>query len=1222
MKINLTPNHGFLSHAVQHFIMRTFIFMLCATTFALSPNSGFSQDASITIAKHQTLSLEEVFDLIKAQTNYNFVYRSNRLIKAPTLEVSSGVYKTSELLNTGLDRIGYQYAFENNVVIVSRKQAQTPTAPLQQQVTVTGVVRDSLGVPLGGATVKVKDSKKVTATSLDGEFKLMQVEVGATLVFSYIGFLDRELVVTPDNAKNLVVTLKEDVSTLEEVVLVSTGYQTLPKERSAGSYSKPDMDVFQNRSSTMSVADRLDGLVPGLTVNRSPGAAYYNPVLVRGSSSLAINTNPLIVVDGVPIADLNIQSTDALDVSGLLNINPQDIRDITVLKDATAASIWGARAANGVIVINTKRGSSTGEVEFLYDTFITLEGVPDQGYLNQLNSNEFIQVAESIFDPERNPYEDAVGLSIYGSGNGISPHEQILYDQYRGVISDATARRRLDSLSSIDNRGQIEELFYRPSVLTTHTLSVSAGKNGYTFYGSGNYTDTQSHTPGEKDHRYKLNLRQNFEIGKRFKFDLITDLTYHDKFKPNNITVNSRFLPYQLFRDANGNNIEMSYMTELNTDIRRDIEDAAQLDLSYTPLNELDYAYTKSKTKSIRNVLGVDVALFEGLSFRGTYSYTSNGIDDEEYKDHLSIGQRTEVAEFAVVNGPGEAPTYLLPNTGGKYSTGSTDIEAWTIRNQLSYVKEWNNRMHQLNVIAGQEAQQQQTIRKISNVRGYDDRTQTYTFIDYGALQANVYNVAKPNTLNAAQYGAENLFSRLPVSEGAYFGRSETTTRFSSWYANAAYTFDQKYTVNGSVRNDQSNLFGLDKSAQNKPVWSAGAKWNLGREHFLQDVTWLSSLDLRATYGLAGNAPNPGTAASFDILRPSTNLWVSGLYIQTAGNSKLTWERTATTNFGLDFNLFGRLSGSVDYYQRRTTDLLGNYPTNPLTGYSTVTGNLGDLRNDGIEVALKSRIIALKDFSWDSFLNLAFNKNKITKVRLTEETTSGDTRVLNDRWVEGYANFPVFAYDYVGLDENGDPQIRLADGSITKDPNVTTPEDVKYMGTSQPKWNGGFGNTLRYKNLSLNINVVYNFGYVMFRDANTFYSGTRLDASNYSFTTGNIRRGFLDRWKVPGDEARTDVPRYTATVDATRNTNYYVYGDENVFDASHIKIRDINLMCRLPHSIFGVTGIEQVTVRGQVSNILLWAANDYDIDPEYHSYNGFRNLKPGPRITLGLNVKF
>ncbi len=1207
MKIKLTILRSLNRKRLLLMTMRTFIFLLCTTVFSLNTENSLAQK-KVKIDSDMLVSVDEVFDIIKTQTDYYFIYPQDLFTTTPKVELKKGLFTVSKLLSDylPLDEFSIILSMDNKILIKSKSQFQ--------QYKVTGKVVDVNGVPIAGVTILIKGTTIGTSTDFDGNYTISVPNRENVLVFSILGFEQYEISVGNQTVINA--TLKEDIEALEEVVLVSDGYQTISKERSAGSFSKPDMEVFQNRSN-MNVGESLDGLVPGLTVNRSPGAEFFNPILVRGLSTLQLTqSSPLIVVDGIPIADVEPGNNSSVAVSGLLNINPQDIRDITVLKDATAASIWGARAANGVIIINTKRGSSTEEMSFEYNTFISIEDRADQDYLNTLSSKDFIQVAEDIFDPERYPYASVTDYTT--SGNGISPHERILYDRERGVITNAAARRSLDSLGSINNRKQIEELFYRPTILNTHTLSVSAGKNGYSFYGSANYTDTQSSTPGEKDKRYKLNLRQNFEVGKRFNFDLITDLTYQDKFSPNNINANSRFLPYQLFKDGNGNNIEMSYMTQLNDSIRNVYEQASRLDLSYTPLDEIDDAYNKSKTKSIRNIVGVDVDLFDGLKFQGKYSYTSNTVDNEEYIDHLTIEQRTELAQFTVVASPGAAPVYKLPSTGGKYTTVGTNVEAWTIRNQLSYVKDWNNRLHQLNVIAGQEAQEQVSVTKTSQVRGYDDRLQSYEQIDYGTL-SRVDNVVMPNAANYPQY---NLVYSSLVSQ-RYFGRSETTTRFTSYYANSAYTYNLKYSVNASIRNDQSNLFGLDKSAQNRPVWSAGAKWDIGKESFMKNIDWVGFLALRATYGIAGNAPSPGTAASFDILTPVSSFFFpeTGLRISTPGNRKLSWERTVTKNLGLDFSFSGRISGSIDYYNRKTTDLLGTIATNPFSGYSSVIGNLGDLENNGFEIGLQTLNIAGKDFSWSSTLNAAYNKNKITYLNLASETTSGDVRVT-EQFVEGYNSFALFAYDYVGLNENGDPQIRLADGTITFDPNVTTPEDIKFMGTTQPKWNGGFGNTFRYKNLSLNINTVYSLGHVMRRDVNTFYYGGRLDAANYNFASGNINQEFMDRWQQSGDENFTDVPRHLSVDDGTRNTNYYVLGDNNVISGSFIKIRDINLIYNLPHTVFKNTGIKQVTVRGQISNIMLWADNDYGIDPEYHYFSGSRSLKPGQRITLGLNVKF
>ncbi|TYP97430.1 TonB-linked SusC/RagA family outer membrane protein [Tenacibaculum adriaticum] len=1205
--------------------MKTFLLLFCSTVFSLTPNSSFSQDFPIKIDKNQYLSLEEVFKLIKSQTDYQFVYRYDGIKKASKVHVKKGIIKTSELLSKILSPSGYTYKLNKDKTIIVSKipKSQALRKSSQQSVTVRGTVVDSLDVPLSGATVLIKNTVKGVSTDFDGSFVIKNVKIGATIVVSHLGFVDLEMVVSSENFENLKFILKEDVSLLEEVVLLSTGYETILKGRSTGSFSKPDMDVVQTRTSSMDVTQRLEGLVPGLTINRNPGA-QLDPVLIRGLSSVSLTSTPLFVVDGLPIENIGVNEF-GLPQSGIVNINPQDIEDITVLKDATAASIWGARAANGVIVINTKKGNKSGDIQIQYDTFTTIEGRPDMGYTNTLSSNDFVQAAEDIFDPILHPYEEVTSFTT--TGKGIPPHEQILYDEYRGVISSATARRRLDSLGSIDNKSQIENLWYRPSVLTTHTLSVSAGKKGYSVYGSGNYTETQSNRPGTKDNRYKLNLRQNFDLGKRVNIDLITDLTYHKKYTPNNIPVDGRYLPYQLFRDKNGKNIEISHMTELNDSIRKVYEDAGRINLGYTPLDEVDDRYTEDRRKNIRNILGINVDLIGGLKFQGKYGYTFGSFDREDYEDHSTIRSRLEALEYTVVSSPGAAPTYIVPVTGGIYQTSNTNNEAWTIRNQLSYSLNWNNDMHHLNIIAGQEAQEQFSYTKISRVRGYDERLQTFdnreysSFADTGTL---VFNVVKANALQHPALG--NISSLGSLIQERQFGRSETTTRFMSYYGNTSYTLNQKYSISGSIRNDQSNLFGLDKSAQNKPAWSTGAKWNIGRESFMLS-NWLNALSLRATYGIAGNAPNPGTAASFDILQATGSSFFqgnTGLLISTPGNSKLSWESTATANFGIDFSLFGRISGSLDYYNRKTTDLLGRIPTNGFTGYSSVIGNLGDLENNGIELSLTTNNLNLGDFSWVSSLNAAYNKNTITSLNILNEATTGDGRV-NDMYVEGYGAYAVFAYDFAGLNENGDPQIRLADGTITSDVDVAGIDDIKFMGTSQPKWTGGLSNTFKYKNLSLNFNTIFNLGYVMRRDVNTFYSEARLQS--FGFNSGNIHTEFLNRWKEPGDELVTDIPRHISVPDGTRNVNYYIMGDNNVISGSYVKIRDINLIYQLPSSILKEYGINQITLRGQLSNLLLWADNDYGIDPEYHSGNGVstggvRTIPQGKGITFGLNVKF
>jgi hypothetical protein len=450
------------------------------------------------------------------------------------------------------------------------------------------------------------------------------------------------------------------------------------------------------------------------------------------------------------------------------------------------------------------------------------------------------------------------------------------------------------------------------------------------------------------------------------------------------------------------------------------------------------------------------------------------------------------------------------------------------------------------------------------------------------------------------------------------YAETEQTVRFTSYYANGGYTYDKKYTVNASWRLDQSNLFGRDKSAQNKPVWSVGASWALGKEDFMTGISWLDRLTLRTTYGISGNSPDPGSAASFDVLSKTTNGFSvnpNSLNISTPGNKKLSWETTKTINIGIDFSVLkNRISGSIDLYNKNTENLIGYTPVNPFTGYANITGNIGSMNNKGLEFSLKTVNIQHDDFRWTTLFNFAYNKNKLTKYNALR-TLSTASDILGQTYLEGYSAFSLFAYQFEGLDNLGDPQIRLKDGTITKSPNAAKIEDLKYMGTYQPVWAGGLTNVFEYKGFSLALNMVYNLGHMMRKDVNFNYANTRLIPFSGSFNLGNIHEEFARRWKVPGDEAFTNVPSYVtsnAINSSRRNTDYYTRADINVLDASYVKLRDASLAYSLPKSVLSKLKVSNLTLRTQLSNVMLWKANKAGIDPEFQNAFG---LNGGTRTT-------
>lgn len=1155
--------------------------------------------------------IQAVFSEIEKQTNYTFYYQSGILDSA--LPVTVNVQKASLEKALGLCFAGQPLTWTiiQQTIVVKRKSDTVPPVSAGAY-TVSGLVTDDQDTPLPGVSVSIKETSIGTQTDEKGRFTINVPDAHNMLLLSYIGFNTTSYKLK--GPAFISIQLRRSDNQLEEVTVINTGYQTLPKERSAGAFSSANMETVANRSYSMNVLQRVDGLIPGLTVNNAPSSSQ-NPFLIRGLNTIGIKTNPaldvyagvnrnpLVVIDGIPTDDLSF-------------LNPQDVRDITVLKDAMAASIWGARASNGVIVITTKKGSRNQSLRVSYDGFATFSSRPDINYFPTLNSAQYVQAAKEIFDPVVYPWDVVSAYTL--NSPAVTPHEQILYDQYRGLIPAARAQQLLDSLGAIDNRAQIKQFWSRPGMLTNHTVSFSGGGKGYSIYGSAGYTGTLSHTPGETNDQYKLNLRQDFQFNDRISVYLITDLTHGALSAKRPVAVDARFYPYQLFRAADGTNLSMPWLQGISDSARTVFESLSKISLDYNPLDEFNRGYTASQSLNARVIGGLTLQLIKGLRFEGLYGFIRSNTRSTSFDDESAYIVRREVANFTEA-GSG-APVYHLPNTGGWYSVGNTNGKNWTVRNQLLYDNSWNNRRHQLTMLVGQEAQERLTQYNSSKLRGYNEQLQTYQPVDYATLTSNgLFNAVLPN----AQF-----FSILTDD---LFTSTEALLRFNSYYGNAAYTYAGKYTLNGSWRLDKSNLFGKDKSAQNKPTYSMGLRWDLGKEDFIKNTTWLDRLALRTTYGITGNSPNPGTGSSYDILQPEkSNFFIGGvgLTLSTAANKKLSWERTVTYNLGLDFSLWhSRLSGSIDGYLKKTSNLIGDLAVNSFTGFSTVVGNFGALQNKGIELQLNSLNFSAGAFSWSTLLTLAYNKNKITRMNSLIPVTTGDDMVARN-YLGGYPAFSIFAYRFAGLDDQGDPQIRLSDKSITKTPHVSSASDIAYMGTYQPVWSGGLSNIFRYKLFSLTINMIYNLGHVMRRDANTFYSDRlATNFNNYPYLSGNVSAEFAQRWKQPGDEQHTNIPSYVSSSSLSasrRQIAYYTNGDLNVVSASYIKVRDIGISCSLPQSLIRSLRMHELVLRMQVSNIMLWKANHYGIDPEFQdAFNGIRTLPVDQHaLSIGMHLTF
>lgn len=1176
-----------------------FKFTVLCLFFALLQVSAKSFSQNVTLSMER-VSLQKVFNDVNRQTGHQFFFKDELLNKAGKVSIHVKDMPLKDALSLCFANLPITFLMVENTIVLKDKSADIKNGTTlidQIALTLQGKVVDPSGAPLEGVTIFVKETRVASVTDGEGNFKI-DVNIGQTLLISFVGFKTAERKI--ESASQLIITLKAETVNLRAVEIINTGYQRISKERSAGSFSTITSEDFKNKSNSMNVVDRIEGLIPGIAVNYG---ASNEKFLIRGLSSIQASRSPLIVVDGVPMSDYNSVKT---------LINPDDVESISVLRDATASSIWGSAAANGVIVITTKKGKTSTapqKMRVKYNGFVSFRGSPDLDYFKMMNTGDFLSASKKVFSSIDYPWANVI--NSVGATPIIAPHERIQYDLSRGLINQASANAKFDSLSQYNNRNQIEQYLTQPSFLSNHSVAFEGGSNFHSYYGSLAYTLDKNDAKTNLN-RYQMNLRQNFNFSPAIKLDILTNVSYEKTSKFLMIGLpfaNNNYLPYAMFADASGNPLSQAYLKRLE-EFRATSETASKINLDYIPLSEPSKTLNDQINMTSRINAGLTIKLFKGLTFESRTQYQRGSLENYEYYNQDSYKVRDELVYFTkAASVAGSNPTYYLPSKGGHYATQNNTTTSWTLRNQLNYDRVFNQK-HQFSMIAGAEIRNELYKSVQTYRRGYDYQTLTYSLYNEDSL-VTLGVTAPVNYLTGRT--TNNLLTSKPVT---YL---ENERRFVSGYSNMAYTYDRKYTLNGSIRFDQSNLFGTNKSLQYKPIWSLGGAWNISRESFF-NVSKINNLNIRFTYGLAGNAPNPGFAGPFDIVSASNVAYFSGMglgyTILVPRNENIRWERTSTTNLGVDFSIFNnRVSGSMDAYQKKTTDLLGYQPVDPTSGWSYAYNNLGNIENNGFEFLLNTTNINSKNFRWMTTFTISNNKNKVTSLKPASTlTTSGK---VNSTFVEGYSAYGVFAYNYQGLDANGNPFAFKSNGKDTArllgDLNVNDP---LFMGTTQPLWFGGLTNNLTYKQFSLSFLIVYNLGNVMRRDVNQYYSG-RL--------TSNVPTYFNDRWQAPGDELITNVPKYISNTaqNSLRYVNLYTQGNTNIESASYAKLRDITLSYQIPQKSINKLGFSDFSIYVQANNMMLWKNNKFDIDPEYYNLSaGTRTNRMLAFFTVGVKTSF
>lgn len=1043
------------------------------------------------------------------------------------------------------------------------------------QNTLVGRVVTSEHTPIEGASVVVKDLQISTYTDNKGLFFIRPnaKQVGVvSLRINHLGYNSITTTVEEITQDTLTVILHQSSMMMDEVEVVSTGFQTISKERATGSFSTVNNTLFNQQVGT-DILSRIPAISNSVMV--SSGVGPNRQMMVRGLSTISGPKDPLIVVDNFPYdGDLN-------------NLNPNIVENITILKDAAASSIWGARAANGVIVITTKSGRFNENISVDFNSHVTIQPISNLDNTREILSKDFIEVETELFS--RGFYNNQINSA---SRPVLSPVVDLLDRVQKGLISESDASLQIERWKQLDARDQIKEYLYSPSINQQHFLNFQGGTERFSWLTSVGYDHNKSDL-GAVFKRTNIRFRNTFNPIEALSIE--SSLTYTQNQNESGrlgyddiFMKSSSFVPYMQIADENG--LPIAVAKNWRSSFINDIEDERLLDWNYYPLDDWKYQTSTRSLSDLTATFGVNYKVYRGLSAAVKYQYQQQTGANTNHADINSFMARDYINRFSQVDG--EDLIYNVP-MGDILDKFNSVLRSNNLRANLSYDEIFGR--HSIVAIAGFEIRSLNTESHQEGYYGFNSQNYTTGNVDYTKTYPNY------------------------VSGSAFINRNqalkETTTRFVSQFANAAYTFDDRYVLSTSFRRDASNLFGLKTNDQWNPFWSLGMAWKISNENFYSSDL-IPYLSMRSTYGFSGNIDPAMVAvntisyfATASMLNNEERARISNYY-----NPSLKWETSKMFNLALDFRFRNnRLSGSLEFYNKRGFNLFGQSPIDLTTGVDPwILRNVASMKGSGVDVELKSLNIN-RELKWYTILNFSFNNDRVKEYlidrTLASQYVTGNSVPISG--VQGKPVFSVFAYKWGGLDpETGEPQ-GILNGEKSKDYRSivgagTKLDDLEFFGSAIPTKFGSMINSVSYRDFSVQIGLSYKFGY--------WY---RKGSINYTEFYNNWRghSDFEMRWKEPGDELNTNVPVNDFTTNSQRD-GFYSGSSVLIEKGDHIRLQYINFAYEI-NKLSRRLNTVQLFFNAQNLGVI-WRSNKSNIDPDYNL--GAKNIGIPPNYTLGLRL--
>ncbi len=1021
--------------------------------------------------------------------------------------------------------------------------------------------------PITGVSVSIADEKGRASTKSDGSFSVAVIGSAGKVKFSHVGF--KPLSLPYSLGVSLTVKLIPLENQLEEVEVVSTGYQKIPKERATGSFEFVDNKLLNRKVSTDFIS-RLEDVVPGIAATKiSTNKGDLLNVNIRSASTLQSERWPLIVIDGVPydnrIADFG---------RGLFNnINPNDIENVTILKDAAASSIWGAQSGNGVIVVTTKRGKFKDRTELSFNSNVTVQQKPDLYYYPQMNTSDYIDAQRFLFDKGKH------NANFNRWNVNLQPILLLMKQQRDGLMSTSELEIELDKLRSVDMRDDFEKYIYRQAINQQYNLQLRSGGEKVNTLFSVGYDHNMGSLVTSSNNRLVLKSANQLRPVKNLLLDLSITYTQSknkDSFVPvayNALGLGEANYPYLQLADGQGNPLAVEVIPR-NSTFRDTVAGGRLLDWKYRPLKELnDSRQTQTVREMFVNLSG-SYAFDFGLKLNALYAYQRTTNPVESWRGIGTFEQRDLINYYSSWNA--DQIFWALPV--GDY----LEIDNWNGathqgRGTMEFNRTWLDQ-HELSLLAGYEIREVNKSLNVAQYNGYNPETGAYQSVKYG-MEVPVLN---------GKAGVNNLIDR---------NRYESfLNRYVSYYANGAYTFNKRYTLSASFRKDASNLFGVKSNDRGQPFWSVGGAWLLTAENFLKDGI-LSHLKLRATYGYNGNVNNTLTAYPVMAIQNEAHYLTGNNYAMMVAppNPKLRWERVGNLNLGIDFAaVSGMISGSIEYYRKRPKDLIAPAQVDPTVGFTTLTVNSADLDTKGWDISVRGVPLKAQQWKWNSDFIFSYTRTKVVNSYLANEQgssfLSGASSMLMTA-INGMDLYSQLTYKWAGLNPQTGAPRGYVDGVVSEDYNSIVNAkitDLENHGSLTPLYYGAWRNTFRYRMLELSCNISYQLGHVFLRSSfnNANFIARGIGHSDYAY-----------RWQKAGDELTTDVPAFMYPNNALAS-QFYEGSSALVENAGQIKLRDIQVSVNLtqrPHF-----PLKNCRVYAYIQNVgTLWRANKKGIDPEY-----------------------